>query len=89
MHKSWYPRAALNNFHVTLKKMAFYFVFLLNTTSFHLRVDHYLFLEKVRKIRGLICGDVAENTCLGHTEKPPSRPLPLRALVFSDMRPVP
>jgi hypothetical protein len=38
-------------------------------------VDHYLFLEKVRKIRGFICGDMVDNnTCLDHTEKPPSRP---------------
>ena len=37
-------------------------------------MDHYLFLEKVRKIRGFICGDMVDNTCLDHTEKPPSRP---------------
>ena len=40
----------------------------------HLRVDTFLFLDKVRKTRGLICGDMVDNTCLDHTEKPPSRP---------------
>ena len=37
-------------------------------------MDTFLFLDKVRKTRGLICGDMVGNRCLDHTEKPPSRP---------------
>ena len=37
-------------------------------------MDTFLFLDKVRKTRGLICRDMVDNTCLDHTEKPPSRP---------------
>ena len=35
---------------------------------------HLLSFCKVRKTKGFICGGIVDDTCLDHTEKPPSRP---------------